>query len=82
MLKKIFSNGFTLKLKQMNKYLILSVIIFSLSSCNSENKNNSVFIEGGGTLDDWANLSKYAESNKELVDNLDENRVVFISKVA
>ena len=47
-------------------------------SCNSENKNNTVFIQGGGTLDDWANLSKYAESNKELIDDLDENRVVFM----
>ena len=78
MLKKIFSNGFTQKQKKMNKYLILSVIIFSLLSCNSENKNNTVFIQGGGTLDDWANLSKYAESNKELIDDLDENRVVFM----
>ena len=78
MLKKIFSNGFTQKQKKMNKYLILSVIIFSLMSCNSENKNNTVFIQGGGTLDDWANLSKYAESNKEVIDDLDENRVVFM----
>ena len=47
-------------------------------SCDFENKNNTVFIQGGGTLDDWANLSKYAESNKELIDDLDENRVVFM----
>ena len=40
-------------------------------SCDFENKNNTVFIQGGGTLDDWANLSKYAESNKELIDDLD-----------
>ena len=51
--------------KQMNKYLILSIMILSLSSCNNEKGSNSIFIQGGGTLDDWANLSKYDESNKK-----------------
>tara|TARA_B100000945_G_scaffold304545_1_gene290141 strand:- start:41 stop:793 length:753 start_codon:yes stop_codon:yes gene_type:complete len=64
--------------KQMNKYLILSIIILSLSSCNSEKGSNSIFIQGGGTLDDWANLSKYDESNKKLMNEIDENRVVFM----
>ena len=64
--------------KQMNKYLILSIMILSLSSCNNEKGSNSVFIQGGGTLDDWANLSKYDESNKKLMNVIDENRVVFM----
>ena len=64
--------------KQMNKYLILSIMILSLSSCNSEKGSNSIFIQGGGTLDDWANLSKYKESNKILMSEIDKNRVVFM----
>ena len=64
--------------KQMNKYLILSIMILSLSSCNNKKGSNSVFIQGGGTLDDWANLSKYDESNKKLMNVIDENRVVFM----
>ena len=53
-------------------------MILSLSSCNNEKGSNSVFIQGGGTLDDWANLSKYDESNKKLMNVIDENRVVFM----
>jgi len=64
--------------KQMNKYLILSIMILSLSSCKNDNGSNSIFIQGGGTLDDWANLSKYDESNKKLMNEIDENRVVFM----
>ena len=64
--------------KQMNKYLILSIMILSLSSCKNNNGSNSIFIQGGGTLDDWANLSKYDESNKKLMNEIDENRVVFM----
>mgnify|MGYP001462127249 FL=1 len=64
--------------KQMNKYLILSIMILSLSSCKNDHGSNSIFIQGGGTLDDWANLSKYDESNKKLMNEIDENRVVFM----
>ena len=64
--------------KQMNKFLIVSLMILSLSSCNNEKGSNSIFIQGGGTLDDWANLSKYDESNKKLMNVIDENRVVFM----
>ena len=64
--------------KQMNKFLILSLMILSLSSCNNEKGSNSIFIQGGGRLDDWANLSKYDESNKKLMNVIDENRVVFM----
>ena len=40
--------------------------------------SQEVAIQGGGSLDDWANLSNYAKSNKELINNFDENRVVFM----
>ena len=40
--------------------------------------NNDIYIQGGGTLDDWANLSKYAESNNELKKQSIANRVVFM----
>ena len=53
-------------------------MILSLSSCKNDNGSNSIFIQGGGTLDDWANLSKYDESNKKLMNEIDENRVVFM----
>ncbi len=36
------------------------------------------FIEGGGTLDDWANLSKYQKSNEDVTKKTDKNRIVFI----
>ena len=62
----------------MNKYLILSIMILSLSSCNNDKGSNSIFIQGGGTLNDWANLSKYDESNKKLMNVIDKNRVVFM----
>ena len=39
----------------MNKYLILLIISFNFLGCKTENMNNQVFIQGGGTLDDWAN---------------------------
>ena len=53
-------------------------MILSLSSCKNDKGSNSIFIQGGGTLDDWANLSKYDESNKKLMNEIDENRVVFM----
>ena len=62
----------------MNKFLLLSIIFFSFLSCNNEKMNNDIYIQGGGTLDDWANLSKYAESNNELKKQSIANRVVFM----
>mgnify|MGYP002830102043 CR=1 FL=1 len=53
-------------------------MILGLSSCDNKETTNSVYIQGGGTLDDWANLSKYKESNKILMSEIDENRVVFM----
>ena len=53
-------------------------MILGLSSCDNKETTNSVYIQGGGTLDDWANLSKYDESNKILMSEIDKNRVVFM----
>jgi lysophospholipase L1-like esterase len=36
------------------------------------------FIQGGGSLMDWANLKKYQKSNEELIKTTDSNRVVFM----
>ena len=60
----------------MKKYLLIFIMILGLSSCDNKETTNSVYIQGGGTLDDWANLSKYKESNKILMSEIDENRVV------
>ena len=37
-----------------------------------------LFIQGGGTLNDWANLSRYKEENNKLLNSSDELRVVFM----
>lgn len=52
-------------------YIICSFFFMNLNS-------QEVYIQGGGTLDDWANLSMYAKSNKELINSSDKNRVVFM----
>lgn len=57
------------------KKLISSLIIYC---CFMNLSSQEVAIQGGGSLDDWANLSNYAKSNKELINNFDENRVVFM----
>ena len=75
--KKIFLIGFTQKLKKMNKYILLTILIFTLISCNS-NTTNPIFIQGGGSLDDWANLAKYEKSNSELINLENNERVVFM----
>tara|TARA_B110000977_G_scaffold81932_1_gene109513 strand:- start:93 stop:767 length:675 start_codon:yes stop_codon:yes gene_type:complete len=36
------------------------------------------FIQGGGSLMDWANLKKFQKSNQELIITTDPNRVVFM----
>ena len=77
LMRKIFYLGYIQNQKPMNKFLLLSIIFFSLS-CNNEKMNSEVFIQGGGTLNDWANLSRYAESNSELKKQSDANRVVFM----
>ena len=78
LMRKIFYIGYIQNLKPMNKFLLLSIIFFSFLSCNNEKMNNDIYIQGGGTLDDWANLSKYAESNNELKKQSIANRIVFM----
>ena len=77
LMRKIFYLGYIQNPKPMNKFLLLSIIFFSLS-CNNEKMNSEVFVQGGGTLNDWANLSKYSESNSELKKQSDANRIVFM----
>ena len=77
LMRKIFYLGYIQNQKPMIKFLLLSIIFFSLS-CNNDKMNNEFFIQGGGTLNDWANLSKYAESNSELKKQSDANRIVFM----
>jgi len=76
-MKKIFYLGYIQNPKPMNKFLLLLIIYFNLS-CNNEKINTEVFVQGGGTLNDWANLSKYAEFNSALKKQSDANRIVFM----
>ena len=46
------------------KKLISSLIIYC---CFMNLSSQEVAIQGGGSLNDWANLSNYAKSNKELI---------------
>ena len=62
----------------MNKFISLSLIFFCFFSCNSEKSNNGIYIQGGGTLNDWANLSKYASSNDELKKEYVADRIIFM----
>ena len=51
-------------------------ILFSLIFINMNSQVD--FIQGGGTLDDWANLSKYKSDNLEILQNPIDNLVVFM----
>ena len=51
-------------------------ILFSLIFINMNSQVD--FIQGGGTLDDWANLSKYKLDNLEILQNPTDNLVVFM----
>ena len=50
---------------------LLSLTLFSLNG-------QEVYIQGGGTLEDWANLSKYRASNVQIANLEDPNRIVFM----
>ena len=77
LMRKIFYLGYIQNPKPMNKFLLLSIVFFSLS-CNNKKMNSEIFVQGGGTLNDWANLSKFAESNSELKKQSDADRIVFM----
>ena len=51
-------------------------IIFTLMFFNINSQVD--FIQGGGTLDDWANLAKYRSANLEIIKNPIDNLVVFM----
>ena len=58
---------------RQNKILLL-IFLFSIMN----NTAQDVYIQGGGTLMDWAHLKKYEQSNSELKNINDPNRVVFM----
>ena len=49
------------------KYHKILLLIFLFSIMN--NTAQDVYIQGGGTLMDWAHLKKYEQSNSELKKN-------------
>ena len=57
----------------MNKLLNLYFLI-AMVSINAQ----VTYIQGGGTLDDWAHLKKYEKDNMEIKRIDDPNRVVFM----
>ena len=57
----------------MNKFLNLCFLI-AMVSINAQ----VTYIQGGGTLDDWAHLKKYEKDNMEIKGIDDPNRVVFM----
>lgn len=49
----------------MHKLFIISsmfILIFTQAGFSQD-----VFIQGGGTLNDWANISKYKNANREVL---------------
>ena len=67
----------SLKIKNQMKYKNLSILILLIFSMISNNAQE-VFIQGGGTLKDWAHLKKFEKENEELKKISDPNRVVFM----
>ena len=59
------------------KYKKLTIIIFLLSIIMSNNAQD-IYIQGGGTLMDWAHLKKFEKDNERLKKINDPNRVVFM----
>ena len=59
------------------KYNITTLIIFLFSIIMS-NKAQDIYIQGGGTLTDWAHLKKFEKDNEQLKKIDEPNRVVFM----
>ncbi|MDA7566690.1 GDSL-type esterase/lipase family protein [Flavobacteriaceae bacterium] len=57
-----------------NKILLI-LILFSIAMSNNA---QDIYIQGGGTLTDWAHLKKYEQSNSKLKKINEPDRVVFI----
>ena len=58
----------------MNINKITLVSLFMSIGINAQ----VTFIQGSGSLMDWANLKKFQKSNQELIITTDPNRVVFM----
>ena len=59
------------------KYNKILLILFLFSIALSNNAQD-IYIQGGGTLTDWAHLKKYEQSNSELKKINEPDRVVFM----
>jgi len=59
------------------KYNITTLIIFLFSIIMSNNAQD-IYIQGGGTLTDWAHLKKFEKDNEQLKKIDEQNRVVFM----
>ena len=59
------------------KYNITTLIIFLFSIIMSNNAQD-IYIQGGGTLTDWAHLKKFEKDNEQLKKIDETNRVVFM----
>ena len=59
------------------KYNKILLILFLFSIAMSNNAQD-IYIQGGGTLTDWAHLKKYEQSNSELKKINEPDRVVFM----
>ena len=59
------------------KHNKLTIIIFLFSIIMSNNAQD-FYIQGGGTLKDWAHLKKYEKENEQLKKINEPNRVVFM----
>ena len=60
-------------MKYNKKLLIL--FLFSIAMSNNA---QDIYIQGGGTLTDWAHLKKYEQSNSELKKINEPDRIVFM----
>ena len=58
--------------------LYKSIIVFGALFFVNYFNGQEVFIQGGGTLSDWANLSKYSSDNMKLKNSSSKIKVVFM----
>tara|TARA_B100000767_G_scaffold13584_1_gene13106 strand:+ start:501 stop:1238 length:738 start_codon:yes stop_codon:yes gene_type:complete len=66
-----FKNKKTMK---YNKTILIFLFFFTIMISNAQ----EVFIQGGGTTMDWANLKKFEEKNEKIKKTNDPERIVFM----
>lgn len=66
-----FKNKKTMK---YNKTILIFLLFFTIMISNAQ----EVFIQGGGTTMDWANLKKFEEKNEKIKKTNDPERIVFM----